>query len=46
MRRGNLSLQGYRNILLSFGLRCSPTILIISLSDFNAQRALRMMLRS
>lgn len=29
--RGNFSLQAYKNIRLSFGLRCSPTILIVAL---------------
>ena len=31
VEKGNFSLVGYRNVRLSFGLRCSPTLLLLGL---------------
>ena len=28
---GDFTIEGYRNVRLSFGLRCSPTLLMITL---------------
>ena len=31
VKKGDLSIIGYRNVRLSFGLRCSPALLLLSL---------------